>query len=167
MADEPRISQHELMALTQSYMPTTPETFKGRGAIIPRLAFDLRDARRFGDDLASRAREVTCVWCGHQFETTLSQQREHLLAHAEICEQSPYRDCRAQLEAVTRERDDLKRAGRAFGQEIIRLENRVAKLETAGTAMRKYFHASRLDVAWDEAAAVVAWELAIQSKEYP
>lgn len=49
------------------------------------------EARAWGEDLARRAREVTCVWCGHQFESTLASQAEHLYEHAKVCDKHPLR----------------------------------------------------------------------------
>ena len=49
----------------------------------------LAEVERERDDLAMREREITCVWCGHEFESTLKSQAEHLYAHAQICEKHP------------------------------------------------------------------------------
>lgn len=54
------------------------------------------EARAWGESLARSAREVTCVWCGHQFESTLQSQAEQLYEHAKVCEKHPVR--RAELE---------------------------------------------------------------------
>ena len=59
------------------------------------------EVERERDDLAMREREVTCVWCGHQFKSTLRSQADHLYAHAKECEKHPVR-------ALTTERDALK-----------------------------------------------------------
>jgi hypothetical protein len=47
--------------------------------------------------LGNMAREVTCVWCGFQFESTLQSQADHLYQHAKVCEKHPVRKLRLAL----------------------------------------------------------------------
>lgn len=50
--------------------------------------------------LGSMAREVTCVWCGHQFASTLQSQADHLYQHAKVCEKHPVRKAEAESERL-------------------------------------------------------------------
>lgn len=52
------------------------------------------------DDLELRAREVTCVWCGYQFGSTLQSQAEHLYEHAKVCDKHPVRKAEAERDAA-------------------------------------------------------------------
>ena len=40
-------------------------------------------------DKNSDKREVSCVWCGLKFESTIQSQADHLYKHAEGCEKHP------------------------------------------------------------------------------
>ena len=68
---------------------------------LPHYILALRTCRKERDELAGRLREVSCVWCGHQFVTTLQSQAEELYQHAKTCEKHPIRKAEA-------ERDELK-----------------------------------------------------------
>jgi hypothetical protein len=48
------------------------------------------------DRPANMAREITCVWCGHQFVTKLKSQAEELHEHAKVCERHPVRKAEAE-----------------------------------------------------------------------
>lgn len=58
-------------------------------------------AERERDRLAMMAREVTCVWCGHQFVTTLQSQAEELYEHAKVCEKHPVRKAETERDKWT------------------------------------------------------------------
>ena len=65
------------------------------------------EARAYGEKMYRLAREVTCVWCGHQFQTTLGEQRDALLAHARICTESPLPKVEVELDALREYLNDI------------------------------------------------------------
>lgn len=54
------------------------------------------------EELRKMEREISCVWCGHHFASTLGQQREALLLHASTCEKHPVFKLFKALEEVHR-----------------------------------------------------------------
>lgn len=52
-------------------------------------------------------REVSCVWCGLQFESTLQYQAQHLYQHAKECEKHPVRNLETQVRLLREALDEL------------------------------------------------------------
>lgn len=69
---------------------------------------ELSAVREERDDLLRRAREVTCVWCGHQFVTTLQSQADELYEHAKVCPKHPVNKAESELARVKAELDEVK-----------------------------------------------------------
>lgn len=93
-------------------VPATPESTT---ALLDELQSEwdaaehrLAAAERERDDLRIREREVTCVWCGHQFKSTLQSQAQHLYEHAKVCEKHPIHAAESQLAALRAEVERLR-----------------------------------------------------------
>jgi hypothetical protein len=75
---------------------------------IVQLERERDEARRYGERLyaecAGNARQVTCVYCGHEFaEGVPASQDEQLTAHIRVCEKHPLRAAEARAEAAEKE----------------------------------------------------------------
>lgn len=67
--------------------------------------------------LRNMAREITCVWCGHQFVTKLQSQAAELYEHAKTCEKHPVSRLRAELGRMVASCDECDgHPGKAFSQ---------------------------------------------------
>lgn len=66
------------------------------------------EARAYGEDMYRHSREITCVWCGHQFTSTLGEQRDELHKHAETCEQHPIHKLTVERANLERDVEDLR-----------------------------------------------------------
>lgn len=111
------MSDLEFLKLESEVMHVCQDIIAPSEAII-RVEFARRIARAARSLLAEAgrlrllAREVTCVWCGHQFQSTLQSQAEHLYDHAKTCEKHPVHKAEA-------DRDRLLAAAKAARLELM------------------------------------------------
>jgi hypothetical protein len=107
-----RVSDERLadMLASWEHMPPDTNTCADIAVDLQSARAQRDEARAYGEKLYRFSREVTCVWCGHQFESTIGEQREALLAHAETCEQSPLRDARRDLALAQAREAELRAA---------------------------------------------------------
>lgn len=92
----------------------------------------IEDLRKQRDKFAMMAREITCVWCGHQFDSTIQSQADHLYDHAKQCEKHPIRKAEAKLaEAV----------------ELLRPFAKMSETNTVFTGLKSHYQAAAAFVA--------------------
>jgi hypothetical protein len=114
-----RLTQEEIKELSSGKVKIPPEEeflascknfhsqIAGEAGVLPGC---LTSAQMIAENerLRMMAREITCVWCGHQFVTTLQSQAEELYEHAKHCDKHPVKKAEA-------ERDRLQAALDFYG----------------------------------------------------